>query len=221
MVAAGVWVSLSLQGQAEILIEVLQHPNDAAVVLGNSATFSANARGSSNGMVLPVKFQWQEYSETNLYWNDITGATNASYTTLISECASVPLHFRCRFQLDYTFAFSLPAALTVVADCSPLHVVSSVGDVRLNAVFLQFSESLDPTTALDLFNYSFVNGPDPVPPAIESVYMTNSFTVVVVLSSSTPLRNGSTYRLSITGVGDLSDPACGCKFIDPGSGRTH
>jgi hypothetical protein len=198
-------------------IDVLEHPLDKIDALGNLATFSANARGTSNGMVLPVRFQWQQYSEATLEWANIEGATNATYTMLVTKCTATPLLFRCRFQVGYTFAFSHLARLTVVADCSPLRVVSAVGDVRQNAIVLQFSELVDPDTALDLFNYEFVSGPDPVLPVIESVHLTNLARVVLVLSASTPLRNGSNYALSIMGVGDLSDPACGCKFIDPGT----
>lgn len=54
---------------------VTQHPVNATIATGGSATFTATASGTA-----PLRYQWQQSQDEGLNWTDIHGATSASYT---------------------------------------------------------------------------------------------------------------------------------------------
>ena len=201
-------------------IRVLENPTNKVILALGTGTFSARAEAMSNGMILPVNYQWQQYAEDRFNWVDIPGATNATYTTpRYPTCTSTPLVFRCRFQADATVAFSAQALLQVIADCSPPVVVSTLGDVRRNIIIVQFSDTMEPASASDLFNYTLSTmGIDPAP-IIESIHMTNGYTAVLVLAAGIPMREDTIYTLGISGLMDFGDPACGCNILVPTSVR--
>ncbi|MEK9137952.1 MAG: immunoglobulin domain-containing protein, partial [Bacteroidota bacterium] len=63
---------------------ITMHPTDQAVTVGQTATFSVTATGTP-----PLSYQWQKNNV------DISGATNASYTSPATTMADSGATFRC------------------------------------------------------------------------------------------------------------------------------
>jgi hypothetical protein len=78
------------------------HPSDQSVVEGATATFSVTASGSA-----PLNYQWQRDGE------DISGATQSTYTTPATVLADNGASFRCVVSNAAGSATSDPATLTV------------------------------------------------------------------------------------------------------------
>ena len=62
--------------------QISVQPSDTAAVVGQAATFSVVASGPD------IAYQWQLSSDAGATWNDLPGATAASYTTGILTLAA-------------------------------------------------------------------------------------------------------------------------------------
>jgi glucose/arabinose dehydrogenase len=115
-------------------------PTNQNVLLGQTATFSVTASGSS-----PLNFQWQK-NMTN-----IQGATSSSYTTTATVLTDTGTKFRCVVTNAFGNATSNEATLTVTAP-PPVLVAEENSDIAValdSAIFLR-----DPFPLINLFNFS-------------------------------------------------------------------
>ena len=115
-------------------------PTDQNVLLGQTATFSVNASGST-----PLNFQWQR-NMTN-----IQGATSSSYTTPATVLTDTGTKFRCVVTNAFGNATSNEATLTVTAP-APVLIAEENSDIAValdSAIFLR-----DPFPLTNLFNFS-------------------------------------------------------------------
>ena len=115
-------------------------PTDQNVLLGQTATFSVNASGST-----PLNFQWQR-NMTN-----IQGATSSSYTTPATVLTDTGTKFRCVVTNGFGNAASNEATLTVTAP-APVLIAEENSDIAVSldsAIFLR-----DPFPLTNLFNFS-------------------------------------------------------------------
>ncbi|MBI5473097.1 MAG: immunoglobulin domain-containing protein [Ignavibacteriae bacterium] len=90
---------------------ITQHPQSQSVVVGQTASFTVAAIGSQ-----PLGYQWQKNSA------DISGATNASYTTPTTVLGDNGSTFRCVVTNPLGSATSNAATLTVTS--APQGIVS-------------------------------------------------------------------------------------------------
>jgi hypothetical protein len=87
--------------------QITTHPADQAVVENETATFSVVGAGSGT-----FSYRWQEYVDSA--WQDISGATGASYTTSSLTLADDGRRFRCEVTNAGGSVTSDPATLTVI-----------------------------------------------------------------------------------------------------------
>jgi glucose/arabinose dehydrogenase len=119
---------------------ISSHPTDQNVLLGQSATFSISASGST-----PLNFQWQR-NMTN-----IQGANSLSYTTPATVLTDTGAKFRCVVTNAFGTATSNEATLTVTAP-APVLMTEENSDVAAaleSAIFIR-----DPFPLTNLFNFS-------------------------------------------------------------------
>jgi glucose/arabinose dehydrogenase len=115
-------------------------PTNQNVLLGQTATFSVTASGSS-----PLNFQWQK-NMTN-----IQGATSSSYTTTATVLTDTGTKFRCVVTNAFGNATSNEATLTVTAP-PPILIAEESSDIGIaldSVIFLR-----DPFPLTNLFNFS-------------------------------------------------------------------
>lgn len=74
--------AVTLTVTAEAAPQFTRQPDDATVTAGATATFTAAASG-----VPAPSYQWQSSSDGGTTWTDITGATQASFTTPVLQTA--------------------------------------------------------------------------------------------------------------------------------------
>ncbi len=67
--------------------EITEQPKDASAIEGRAARFSVTASGTG------LEYQWQVKSGTD--WENITGATDSSYTVLAAELGMTGSQYRC------------------------------------------------------------------------------------------------------------------------------
>lgn len=75
----------------EFLPTNITHPSNQSVNVGETATFTVTATGT-----LPFSYQWQVKADDASGWVDITGATDASYTTETASPTMDGYKYRCR-----------------------------------------------------------------------------------------------------------------------------
>ena len=201
-------------------IEVLQQPMNVTIPYYLQATFSIVARAFTNGIIpAPLSYQWQLWDGSAFAWNDILGATNATWVRPPSSgCTNGD--YRCLIRSGDVFLFSNPARLTLFADCSPLSIVSVHGDVANQEVVVTFDEAVDSLSATNIFNYRFyehgkTNDVDVIFP-LEAT-LRNPSTVVLHFDPSQPLQDGRRYLLhpSAENLMDCcGDRSCGCGRLE-------
>lgn len=91
------------------LCTIVTQPADKSVIKGKTATFTVNATGSE-----PLSYQWQQ-NMNGSGWTDITGETNATYTTEKTTMDMNGTQYRCVVSNSAGSVISDAAALTVNA----------------------------------------------------------------------------------------------------------
>ena len=86
---------------------VLDHPDNATILVGGSATFTAQASGTA-----PLSYQWQFSSDAGAHYSDIPAATGTSYALSNAQLADAGL-YRLAVTNSLGTAYSNPATLTV------------------------------------------------------------------------------------------------------------
>ena len=86
---------------------ITDQPNNATVTVGQPATFTVAASGSE-----PLSYKWQE-SNSSGNWADISGATDATYTTGATTTSMSGYQYRCVVSNSAGSVTSEVATLTV------------------------------------------------------------------------------------------------------------
>jgi hypothetical protein len=89
--------------------QISVQPSDTAVVAGQAATLSVTASGEG------LTYQWQSSRDGGTTWNNVAGATQASYTTPRTTAADNGTLFRVVVSGGGTTVTSSPVRLTVAA----------------------------------------------------------------------------------------------------------
>jgi glucose/arabinose dehydrogenase len=92
---------------------ILAHPQNRTVSVGQSATFTVSASGST-----PLGYQWQRNG------SNIAGATSASYTLVNAQLADSGAQFRVVVTNSFGTATSNAATLTVTSNQPPTAAIS-------------------------------------------------------------------------------------------------
>lgn len=93
---------------------ISQHPADATVAAGQSASFSCAASGSA-----PITYQWQRNG------SDIGGATSASYQIAATVMSDNGAQFRCIATNAFGSVTSNAATLTVTSNTAPVASITT------------------------------------------------------------------------------------------------
>lgn len=96
------------------LCTIVTQPADKSVIEGKTATFTVNATGSE-----PLSYQWQQ-NMNGSGWTDITGETNATYTTEKTTMDMNGWQYRCVVKNSIDEATSNAATLTVQKSTTPI-----------------------------------------------------------------------------------------------------
>jgi glucose/arabinose dehydrogenase len=91
---------------------ITRHPSGITVALGQPATFSVAASGTS-----PLSYQWQRNSV------NIAGATSPSYTLSNAQLSASGSGFRCRVTNSFGTVTSNTATLTVINNTLPVATI--------------------------------------------------------------------------------------------------
>ncbi len=95
-------------GQAAIAPQITQQPQNAAISIGQSATFNVVASGS--GLI----YQWQSKPAASSNFSNIAGATASSFTTGAAQLSDSGTQFRCTVSNSNGSVSSSAATLTIV-----------------------------------------------------------------------------------------------------------
>ena len=87
---------------------ITSHPSNATVAVGQTASFSVSATGTS-----PLSYRWQLRTSSSGSWSNISGATSPSYTTPATLSTHNGRQYRCRVSNSFGTVNSSPATLTV------------------------------------------------------------------------------------------------------------
>ncbi|MGH9943264.1 MAG: PQQ-dependent sugar dehydrogenase [Pyrinomonadaceae bacterium] len=99
---------------------ITQHPQGMTVAVGEPATFTVGAEGST-----PLSYQWQRNNA------DIPGANASSYTLASAQAADSGAQFRCRVTNAFGNATSNHATLTVTPNTPPTATINTPPDGTL------------------------------------------------------------------------------------------
>jgi hypothetical protein len=91
-------------------------------------------------------------------WGDDRRSDHATLTVPQVTLADNGSSYRAMVTVPGLTALSSVATLTVSDDTNGPVAVSAVGSANFNSAVINFNELLDPTTAVDPFNYSFTSG---------------------------------------------------------------
>ena len=109
-------IGLDADGEAVLgsLCTIVTQPADKSVIEGKTATFTVNATGSE-----PLSYQWQQ-NMNGSGWTDITGETNATYTTEKTTMDMNGTQYRCVVSNSAGSVISDAATLTVQKSTTPI-----------------------------------------------------------------------------------------------------
>jgi hypothetical protein len=194
------------QGQIAALVpvgfstpEFTAHPQNASAAEGERATFSITLQNPKATAV-----QWRRNNQA------IPGATGLSYTT-------PPLHltqdqgaqFDCIVTNPFGTATSNTATLTVLPDTTPPALTGISHLTSPNIIVIQFSEALDPATAVNPANYTIAGQ------SVLSAQLGSDGRSVILRVSG--LTSGQNYTVQVSG---LRDTATTPNTIAPGSSQS-
>ncbi len=197
------------------VIEIQEQPRGVVVGIYSLASFTVSAKSTFQGSPAPLTYQWQlRGPETSFaYPVDIPEATNATFQLLATNCTAAPWYFRCVLRSGTTTAFTVEASYFAYEDCEPPMVETITASVLANTVTVRFSDFID-ISLTDSFNYQITNRQG-TSLAILEARRVDERTALLLISPERPLRGDTDYRLVVNYIANLSDEACGCKFITP------
>ena len=183
-------------------VNITQQPtaSPSSTVQANSKiTFSLGVGAVTNTGSGPLVIQWQKNGA------NIPGATGASYTTPYLLTTDSGAQFAAVVSLPGASATSSAVTVTVNPDTTRPTVLSASSDDSMYAITVQFSEPVDPLTALNPAMYSVSGGVfvSNVSYALNTNVVNTPPYDAVVLSTSR-LADGAYYTVSVSGVKDTA-----------------
>jgi hypothetical protein len=166
----------------------VSEPVDRAVLAGQPATFAVAVSGG-----FPITYRWQRNEE------DLTAATNASYTVPAASVADSGSRFRVIVTNPINSLTSSNATLLVNSDGDPPAVVQVTAPSLTNLI-VRFSEPVEAGSAQESVNYSLAGGNLSVFSAVLQGDLTN-----VVLTTD-PMTPGAEYTLTVSSIADRALP---------------
>lgn len=132
-------------------IEITKQPEDFATSENKTATFTVSATGSPP----PLIYQWQRANPGSTVFENIPGATSASYTTpLLKRATDHGARYRVLVTVPGKTVASAEATLSVEIDITPPSLVRVASGVDFKSVYLIFSEPMDTASISDVSNYT-------------------------------------------------------------------
>jgi hypothetical protein len=126
---------------------IIQEPQNAGAITGQTATFSVDATGAG------LTYQWQSEPPGGSTFSNITGATSSSYTTPPVSAGNSGTQFLCVVTNTHGTATSTAAALTVFSASTDYITSTSPGTLRNNFsgwVGMEVSVGNSPLTVVGL-----------------------------------------------------------------------
>ena len=183
-------------------VSITQQPvaSPSSTVQANSKiTFTIGVSAVTNTGSGPLVIQWQKNGI------NIPGATGASYTTPYLLTSDSGAKFGAVVSLPGVNKTSTPVTVTVNADTTAPTVLGAVSDDTVHALTVQFSEPVDPVTALDATKYSISGGLRVINAsyAVNTNLVNNPAYDAVRLTTSRQADN-TAYTVTVTGVKDTA-----------------
>jgi len=172
---------------------ITEQPQNAAVSVGQTATFWVNAAGNP-----APTYQWNTISGG--VTNPIIGANSAIYTTSALPLADNGLQYNVTIANSAGTNYSAPATLTVANTPATVFSAVKANDGITNALtnlIVTFSKPVEPTTGLNAANYTLNNSA-----TVTSVSNYSSSSNSVLLTTSV-INTNSSYKLTVANVRDF------------------
>jgi hypothetical protein len=147
----------------------------------------------------PLSYQWQSAPPGSGIFTNISGATSNPYSTPLLKPGDNGTQYRAVLTTPGSAATSAVATVTVVRNTVPPmpYQVVSVNSAG-TAVTVSFTEPMDPTSAQNTANYSFV--PGNLTPSSATLDQTGTN---LTLTTSTALSQNTSITLSISNVSSV------------------
>jgi hypothetical protein len=171
----------------KLKVQIVQQPRDAVVQAGRVATFRVVVTGYD-----PVSFQWFRNGVP------LPNATSDTLSWFATE-ADNGANFRVEVSNELNRELSQAAGLKVFPDTTPPQVVNATADETLIHLRLSFSEEVDLKAALEPTNYALDGGV-----LVRGVKLLDDRFPTVFQLTTTPLKPGATYHLTVRNVRDLA-----------------
>ena len=161
-------------------------PQNQTAVRNTCATFSVGVASA-----VPVAYQWYRNGQP------IPGATSASFTQCDVGLADNGARYFAVVTNACASTRTRDAVLTVAADTTPPAIVAASVNCASNTITVTFSELMDPSSAVDAFNYALSDGA-----TINTATLLADGRTLELATS--PLASGIAYTLTVTEVRDLA-----------------
>jgi hypothetical protein len=198
-IPSGVLSTLALPlGSVSITQQPVASPS-STVPANSKITFTLGVNAVTNTGSGPLVIQWRK-NGTN-----ITGATGTSHTTRYLLASDNGAKYDAVVSLPGVTNLTTSVTVTVNADTAPPTVLGATADDTAHAVVVQFSEPVDPVTALDITKYSISGGLSVANAsyAVDTNLVNNPAHDAVKLTTSGQAANAS-YTVTVTGVKDTA-----------------
>lgn len=170
-------------------LRITENPANQRVPAGQSAILKVVASSPQ-----PISYQWQKAAPGTASFSDISGATQAAYTTPALTVADDGATYRCNLSSGASKATSAEAVVTV--DGVIPTVVKIAGSINFNSVYVTFSEPVKLDLLAATANYQLNGGL-----TISSAVALDATTARLLTSKQT---EGARYTITINGVEDLA-----------------
>ena len=168
---------------------ITENPSNLKVPAGQTATLKVAA--SSPQAIL---YQWQKAAAGSTSFADVTGATQAAYTTPVLTVADDGTKSRCNVSSGTSKATSGEATLNV--DGVIPTIASVTGSINFNSVYVVFSEPMKLDQLANKANYALSGGL-----TVSSVVALDATTARLLTSKQSA---GTRYTVTINNVEDLA-----------------
>jgi hypothetical protein len=170
-------------------LRITENPSSQSVPAGKTATLKVVASSPQ-----ALSYQWQKAAAGSTNFTDISGATQASYTTPVLTVADNGSKFRCNVTSGSTKTASGEATLTVDGVIPSLS--STRGSINFNSVYLVFSEAMKLDQLANKANYAFSGGL-----TISNAIVLDPNTVRLLTSKQTAAAK---YTVTVNNIEDLA-----------------
>ena len=171
-------------------LRITENPSNQSVPAGTTTTLKVVATSPQT-----INYQWQKAAPGTTNFTDISGATQATYTTPTLTAADNGAKFRVIMNSGGVSTASGEATLTV--DATIPSVTETHGSINFNAIYVAFSEAMKLDMLANTNNYQ-VSGNL----TIASASVLDPTTVRLLLGTTQNLA--TTYTLTINNIEDIA-----------------